>query len=567
MSMKLLRDDVGRSEHWAASRGWLYAIRGSGAEPELLRVLSGRFFGVAVHLGRVYVAGTGPSADGHSATYCGFIMSFRSAAGRLSDLRQEVVGLDNGVHQICVAVQPDGITFLYALETHAQRISGFRVLADGRLHPMARVIRPFPAAVNAWWVANDRAYASMRDALPEYLHANALTYHDGLFYVMCPRLRSQLDESGLPCNDPAATSSVRVFSEEWELLREYELDKRFCHDAVILGHQLRFLAASNELCSLDLVTGQVDTLVRLFDTHDDRAVCRGLSVSENGDATFSTTIGPDGRTGCFLVRISGDDVTVTDLPTTDTDGWSLTQLVLIHAPDYNQASGVLRAACGVHQVRLMTPMVQQMQEQFGVYLIGLEQMYKCRAPPRPHDIPRTDDASTPDSLAEMLDPPDAWFRVGPGVRHPFVKNHNFIAYKETDDTLCPTMRLAHDRLIAIALQHGAERTSHMLVSLDQQGMGWHTNLDNQTTAERAFRVYMVRNTEGFGSSFFVYRHPYSGRIHAVPDRNGYVNVFDLRDAVSPLWHAVVCLRGRRVSCGTGMTRHVAERLLIPIPSV
>ena len=408
MSMKLLRDDVGRSEHWAASRGWLYAIRGSGAEPELLRVLSGRFFGVAVHLGRVYVAGTGPSADGHSATYCGFIMSFRSAAGRLSDLRQEVVGLDNGVHQICVAVQPDGITFLYALETHAQRISGFRVLADGRLHPMARVIRPFPAAVNAWWVANDRAYASMRDALPEYLHANALTYHDGLFYVMCPRLRSQLDESGLPCNDPAATSSVRVFSEEWELLREYELDKRFCHDAVILGHQLRFLAASNELCSLDLVTGQVDTLVRLFDTHDDRAVCRGLSVSENGDATFSTTIGPDGRTGCFLVRISGDDVTVTDLPTTDTDGWSLTQLVLIHAPDYNQASGVLRAACGVHQVRLMTPMVQQMQEQFGVYLIGLEQMYKCRAPPRPMT-----------SLARMTPPrrtpwPRCWTRRTPG---------------------------------------------------------------------------------------------------------------------------------------------------------
>ena len=237
----------------------------------------------------MYVAGTGANAGGHDATFCGFVMSFACKGGQLSDLRTEVFGIDNGVHHILVGTNPRGEHHLYALETHAQRIVRFRMDRVGALDPTPEYIHPFPMAVNAHWVSVPR-YAHLRDALPEYLHANALTQHDGLFYVMCPRLRSALDASGNPTNDPTAMSSVRVYSETWEQLREYELGRRFCHDAVIVGHELHFLDADNTLCKLNLVTAEVTLLYNVCGSEPGwRAVCRGLSIAENGDIAFSTT--------------------------------------------------------------------------------------------------------------------------------------------------------------------------------------------------------------------------------------------------------------------------------------
>jgi hypothetical protein len=70
----------------------------------------------------------------------------------------------------------------------------------------------------------------------------------------------------------------------------------------------------------------------------------------------------------------------------------------------------------------------------------------------------------------------------------------------------------------------------------KSGMGWHTNLEDPRNTD-TIRCYIVYTNKD-NNSFFFYRHPISNQIHAIPDRNGYANIFDLGNAQSPLWHAV-----------------------------
>ena len=577
--MELLTTDVQGFQLWASSRGWLYAVR----DDDLVHVLKGRFFGIARHGGRVYVAGTGANAGGHDATFLGFVMSFACVGGRLSDLRTEVSGIDNGVHHILVGTNAKGERHLYALETHAQRIVRFEMdPKTGALDPTPEYIHPFPKAVNAHWVKMPQ-YAHLRDALPEYLHANALTQLDGLFYVMCPRLRSALDASGCPTNDPTAMSSVRVFSESWEPLREYELGRRFCHDAVILGHELHFLDADNTLCKLNLVTAEVTLLANVCGSEPGwRAVCRALSIAENGDVAFSTTRlegDQEHRTmgsgsGCYLVRLpAGGDAKLTPLPTEGTDGWSLTHMTLVQGEDYNQATSVLRSPAGVHQVRLLTPLLTDLRRTFEVAYDVAKHHFFSR--PLPKDVfggverynGSPDDAWVPEDLAQLLSPPDDAFSKGHMMRHfhPMKRGKIRLGAPEMAPILPTPLVLTHDKLKVIACAAGVQESGALFLYPEGHGMGFHTNLDNEQT-KRTIRMYLVRNAAEFGSSFFLYRHPYSGKIHAVPDREGYANVFDLRDPVSPIWHAVTCLRGQRLSYGVRLSREDAVRLRIPLPA-
>ena len=684
--LKLLVDNVNGYEYWASCRGWLYAVR----DDDMVRVLKGRFFGIARHGGRVYVAGTGATAGGHDATFMGFVLSFACGSygtlgaygangsgargkGRLSDLRIEVSGIDNGVHHLLVGTSTSTSTstqggvngvkhHMYALETHAQRIVRFRMdPKTGALDPTPEYIHPFREAANAHWVRLPK-YAHLRDALPEYLHANALTQHDGLFYVMCPRLRSALDASGNPTNDPTAMSSVRVYSEAWEQLREYELGRRFCHDAVIVGHELHFLDADNTLCKLNLVTGEVTLLYNVCGSEPGwRAVCRALSIAENGDVAFSTTRlegDQEARTmghgsGCYLVRVRAprpghegnprtegtkgteetegteeNNAQITPLPVDGTDGWSLTHMTLIHGEDYNQATSVLRAPAGVHQVRLLTPHLSQLRYTFDVAyevamnVVGNHQRRGPCGPNGPNGPPNNEPnngpngqppngppnhdpntppngpniqngppngppfggrfgctmekysvspenaahAHVPEDLAQLLNPPATAFEHGIGVRHFHTgkRGKARLGSPELEPNLPPPLVLAHDKLKAIAKDAGVEESGALFLYPEGHGMGFHTNLDNEQSG-RTIRMYQVRNDQPFGSSYFLYRHPYSGKIHAVPDREGYANVFDLRDPVSPIWHGVTCLRGQRLSYGVRMTREDAQRLQIPLP--
>jgi hypothetical protein len=83
------------------------------------------------------------------------------------------------------------------------------------------------------------------------------------------------------------------------------------------------------------------------------------------------------------------------------------------------------------------------------------------------------------------------------------------------------------------------------------GRGWHTNqtcLD--TSINTTFRCYSIRTT---GGTFFFYKHPESGEIHAVHDVDRTVNIFNLYPM---LWHAVGSFTGYRFSVGFMCSQNV-----------
>jgi hypothetical protein len=80
-------------------------------------------------------------------------------------------------------------------------------------------------------------------------------------------------------------------------------------------------------------------------------------------------------------------------------------------------------------------------------------------------------------------------------------------------------------------------------------LGWHTNLDNDYHLIHNKRRYIVINQHPFGSSFFLYKHPKSHQIHIVPDDNLCILEFSFGTKEEPLWHAVYCKEGLRMSFG------------------
>ena len=82
-------------------------------------------------------------------------------------------------------------------------------------------------------------------------------------------------------------------------------------------------------------------------------------------------------------------------------------------------------------------------------------------------------------------------------------------------------------------------------------MGWHTNLDNNDHERVKHRLYIAMNKAPFGSSFFLYIHPISKQVHVVPDMGVNIMSFSLLRDQMPLWHAVLCSDGIRMSFGLG----------------
>jgi hypothetical protein len=73
---------------------------------------------------------------------------------------------------------------------------------------------------------------------------NAMTVQDDRFYISCPKLRSKINEDGKPDQDRNPTL-IRVFSKDWKLIDEIDTGRFFCHDLVILGHDIYFADATN----------------------------------------------------------------------------------------------------------------------------------------------------------------------------------------------------------------------------------------------------------------------------------------------------------------------------------
>jgi len=82
------------------------------------------------------------------------------------------------------------------------------------------------------------------------------------------------------------------------------------------------------------------------------------------------------------------------------------------------------------------------------------------------------------------------------------------------------------------------------------GKGWHHNIESVPNSVCDVIYFVATDVLTYGGSFFLYRHPNSKAIHAVPDIHGTMKQFFLKqDKSNPLWHAIASHSATRVSLG------------------
>jgi len=497
--------------HFVSSRSGLFVFDKETAV--LARVLEGKFFGMARRDKRVYIFGF--EGDRNDVSRRGFIVSFIYENGKFSYLRREITGLDNGCHQMTIWED-----HLYIVETYIQRLVKIRigendVLDEGSIE----YLNIWPSAVKSN-LARD-----LRDN-SEYLHVNALTVQDGRFFFMCPHL----GRFGEP-----KPSKIQIWSPlSGEFIDEYNLDRWFCHDLVVIGHQVFFCDATGAICNLNLVTRKVIDVFRVPDAPlGVRNFCRGLSISK--DEEMVASVSWPGKCGIF---------TREKFFRTDFD-CAATFITRLDGVDYNDTSSDVRSSCVVTLSPRVLPFFENMVEPLDELLSHSENKEISKEGEK-HHLQDLSDHNYPKTMDEFLNP------VFESLDHiePYIDNkEKVVIINNPDFPEISESFLAKSNNFALSGQIYYYANGH--------GMGWHTNIAHvQKFPTSPFRCYLVRSR---GTTFFFYRHPISKKIHAVHDIDASINVFRL-DYPDHFWHSIGSVNGSRISIGFRTGLHGIEEL-------
>ena len=451
------------------------------------KIMNGAYFGLARHEADWYTF-VSTAEDRTKPTHQGLILKFNlDPYGNPVAVEEFAKGLDNGVHQIMVYED-----HLYILETYIQQIRKIS-LRD----KTEEIIYPLPRAIIAWY-----KYHGMEGSLENYAHMNALTVQDDRFYISCPKLRSKLNDQGHPDQDRNPTL-IRVFSKEWKLIDEIDTGRFFCHDLVILGHDIYFSDATNTICKVNSVTHEVSEVWTVDPVSPElRKICRGLSIAQDGKVIVGTH---DFQGNNFVV----DVLEKKQIPIPETPCC----IMKIDGTDYCDEQSPLR------QSHVITG--------FARDFTFVNEIYKKLKEVHPeHMVPGTDQLPP----ISIFDPKLEDWKEGPEY------------FNETH----PKTVL---RLREIPLPCGFTESGPYYLYPKGHGMDWHTNINNVTNDSGAkyLRLYTVTCT---GDSYFLYRHPVSDQIHAIKDVDGQILVFNLKyPKFKNLWHAVYTKNGSRLSYG------------------
>jgi len=479
--------------HFVSSRDGLFTF-----DKKLTKILDGRFFGMVHRNGLHYICGyTGQR--GMTRDMRGHVLSFSYSNGQVSNVKEQLTGIDDGCHQMTVYKD-----HLYILETYLQRIVKVRIDSEGNL------VKSSLEYITPWKHAVQMDIAKDHSENEGYLHVNAITVQDGRFFVMCPLLKNM--------NPEKLTSKIQVFSEDWKLLDEYQLKRWFCHDIVPLGHEIFFCDALNTICKLNLVSREVIECVRLRDTppDDNRSICRGLSIGQDGQTLVSSIY----NDWVKIVDVSCDGYYGTSLEC------SATFITRIDGMDYNNVNCPLRKQCVVTLQRDLTPFFK---EQGPITDDIFEKVQK-----REWTTQTVYSPNAP-TLQEFLNPPckdDESVYIGAS------ESINTTDHSEELKSL-----LSSNVFTSIFIQ----RNGDIFFYPKGSGRGWHNNETQlYQRPHTSFRTYSVRTT---GGTFFFYKHPVSGKIHAVHDIDKSINVFHLTPRPNSFWHAIGSFQGNRLSIG------------------
>lgn len=486
------------------------------------KLRDGYFFGLTKHKETWYIfgyKGKGVSEKNYP-TFQGYIASFTlSNESAINDWNEHVRNLDNGSHQLRAYAG-----HLYLVETYIQRILVFDILGDGSLQVKKQVPlynTPYPI-VNAHYVVNGN---STEYSCVGYKHINALTIHDDLIYLSCPSLRNNVTEDGR-ATQALSPHTIEVYNLEFEFLWSFTIpDDVFCHDIVFQGHTFLFNAPPNKVCSFDIVCKRVihRKILSIESSHP-----RGLSVSRDGLIVVGlrkpgmlAVYNTDNETDVQYVRAPCEPCFIANTNYND---------------DYNNIDS-----------HLVKPYVKQLHvKHLPIKLSEFEQIstrvfqhdWSMYTDMRWKQESKMNISTKIHDLDEVIKPNSEVFSDIMGLQRTTKQKIHFAQLEVIDG-----LHIEHKAILELLnefekqVQRRALRVSgHLYLYPPQSALGWHTNLEEPYN-HNTVRCYIVSTTKN-NESFFLYKHPISKLIHAVPDRNMFANMFSLGDPNSPLWHAV-----------------------------
>jgi PKHD-type hydroxylase len=455
------------------------------------KLIDGKFFGLT-HQGPIWYAFGTHADDIHIPSFQGYILQFEiDSIGNMVNQKEIVTGLDNGSHQMCIWKD-----HLYVLETYVQKISVINLKDLTKTE-----IYPFDKAISSWYKQN-----GLEGSYENYIHMNAITVQDDRFYIMCPYLKNTIID-GHPSQE-REPSQIVMFGPDWKVLDTFDTGRYFCHDLVIIGHEIYFSDATNTICRLNIVTREVEQVWDVDPVSPNlRKICRGLSICENGQ-TWVGSHDLEGEHHYAVDFVKKQHIELEDTPCC---------IKRLDGTDFNDETSHLKKP-----FTLTYP--SKFNNATSSIFDTLEEIHKSNERPGRCKF----------NLKDFLNPDFSKLKDGPST------NTTSISLPNLEDK--------------IPLPYYLMESGPFYMYPENHIMDWHSNQHhiNQDENLLNYRIYTVST---HGDSYFLYNHPNSNKVHAIKDINGTSLVFNLS---YEFWHAVICTKGSRLSYGVKLAEEALD---------
>lgn len=522
------------SKYWVSSREGLFLFDVETGKSK--RFFKQSCFGCCVGHQRVFLFSYN-EFERTLPTSSGMIVSFKyeeyAEYAEIYDVRIEVTGLDNGVHQIVLHEDK-----LWVQETYIQQLKSFDL--DDEEHVIQytdKVVHPFERAVIYHYLESPMYDTQeFRSSHANYRHMNSITFQDGFAYILSSYL-------GRIAACAKQKPTISIFTQDFKRkLAEIDLPESCIpHDIVMLGSQCLYVTNTGTITKFDIVNNKI---LEKYPFHvSEKKWQRGLSFDgERFVVGSGQTIQLISKSGKLIMKYN-----VSCYP-----------CMITRCNKNNEYNNVLSDVRRSY-VKTHLSIPQDLCECHEAFINACELVIQ-RYSTGIHAHTEFKNTNTISSLtsrdvecvnfcndiAQIMTPEKRLFNNLMSVQ--YMLRNILVLFHSKDDKMIELLDPLKVLLERSDFKYDTSGFLHLC--LPKHGMGWHNNIENlkDTSNCSAKRYYLLHSScDTFGSSFFLYRHPISGFLHFIPDLTNTMKEFDI--SLDPFWHAFYSNSSIRMSLG------------------